>query len=138
MTKFVANILFLLLVAAPLTSSAQYQYMIDKHPLKKRHNVKTDIDVMKQNVEEYKLLRKQAKEDRKVSRMTMNRTYKIQTRKVRRRMMASRCEAAKFNGDHHFWCEPLHLFLRHGDAIPIRLRQSKCKMTSVKKKQKNG
>lgn len=112
--------------------------MIDKHPLKKRHSVKTDIDVMKQNVEEYKLLRKQAKEDRQVSRMTMNRTYKIQTRKVRRRMMESRCEAARFNGDHHFWCEPLHLFLRHGDAIPIRLRQSKCKMTTVKKKQKNG
>ena len=53
-------------------------------------------------------------------------------------MMESRCEAARFNGDHHFWCEPLHLFLRHGDAIPIRLRQSKCKMTTVKKKQKNG
>ena len=46
MTKFVANILFLLLAAAPLTASAQYQYMIDKHPLKKRHSVKSDIDEM--------------------------------------------------------------------------------------------
>ena len=133
MKLFVANILFLLLMAAPFASSAQYQYMFDNKSDKHKHSIKSDIDLMKLNVDEYKKMRKQAKEDRKVSRKTMNHTYRIQTRKTRKRMMASRCEAARFNGDHKFFCETLHQFWRHGDFMPFHIRQNKCKMITAKK-----
>ena len=132
MKFFVANILFLLLTAVPFTASAQYQYMFDKTPDKHKHSIKSDIDLMKLNVDEYKKMRKEAKEDRKVSRKTMNHTYRIQTRKTRKRMLASRCEAARFNGDHTFLCEPFHRFWRHGEFIPFHLWHNKCKMTAKK------
>ena len=134
MKLFVANILFLLLMAAPFASSAQYQYLLDTKSDKHKHSIKSDIEMMKLNVDEYKKMKQEAKEDRKASRQTISHTYKIQTRKTRRRMMASRCEAAKFNGDHHFWCEPLHMLWRHGDFMPYIFahNRSKCKM-SVKK-----
>ena len=133
MKLFVANILFLLLMAAPFASSAQYQYMFDNKSDKNKHSIKSDIDLMKLNVDEYKKMRKEAKEDRKVSRKTMNHTYRIQTRMTRKRMMASRCEAARFNGDHKFFCETLHQFWRHGDFMPFHIRQNKCKMMTAKK-----
>ncbi|MBR6310398.1 MAG: hypothetical protein IKR52_04275 [Paludibacteraceae bacterium] len=133
--KFIAaNILFLLLMAAPFASSAQYQYLFDNKSDKHKHSVKSDIEMLKSNVEEYKKMKQEAKEDRKVSRQTTSHTYKIQKSYTRRRMMESRCEAAEFNGDHHFWCKPLHRFWRHGDFMPYIFahNKGKCKM-SVKK-----
>jgi hypothetical protein len=134
MKFIVANILFLLLVAAPFASSAQYQYLFDIKSDKHKHSVKSDIEMLKSNVEEYKKMKQEAKEDRKVSRQTTSHTYKIQKSYTRRRMMESRCEAAEFNGDHHFWCKPLHRFWRHGDFMPYIFahNKGKCKM-SVKK-----
>ena len=135
MMKFiVTNILFLLLMAAPFASSAQYQYLFDNKSDKHKHSVKSDIEMLKSNVEEYKKMKQEAKEDRKASRQTMNHTYRIQKRYTRRRMMASRCEVAEFNGDHHFWCEPFHRLWRHGDFMPYIFahNRGKCKM-SVKK-----
>lgn len=134
MKFIVANILFLFLAAAPFTASAQYQYLFDIKSDKHKHSIKSDIDVLKLNVEEYKKMKQEAKEDRKASRQTVSHTYRIQKRYVRKRMMASRCEAAEFNGDHHFWCKPLHTFWRHGDFMPYIFahNKSKCKM-SVKK-----
>ena len=106
---------------------------VDNKSDKNKHSIKSDIDLMKLNVDEYKKMRKEAKEDRKVSRKTMNHTYRIQTRMTRKRMMASRCEAARFNGDHKFFCETLHQFWRHGDFMPFHIRQNKCKMITAKK-----
>ena len=132
MKFFVANILFLLLTVAPFTASAQYQYMFDLKSDKQKRTIKGDIDMLKTNVDEYKKAQKLAKEERRASRKTMNHTYRIQKRYVRKRMMASRCEAARFNGDHNFLCEPLHQFWRHGELLPFHLWQRKCKMTAKK------
>ena len=102
-------------MTVPFASSAQYQYMFDRKPDKVRHSFRGDIDMLKTNVDEYKKMKQERKEEKKVSKMTINHTYKIQTRKTRKRMMASRCKAARFNGDHRLiWCPTLHKIWKHG------------------------
>ena len=56
------------------------------------------------------------KDNWKSSRQTISHTYKIQTRKTRKRMMASRCKASHFNGDNTLFCSTLHKLYKHGQV----------------------
>lgn len=126
MKNLFAKILFLLLMAVPMASVAQYQYLFDNQTEIKKRNVKEDIETLKQNVEKYKQDQQIARENHKASKLTVKHTYKIQTRKTRKRMMASRCKASEFNGDHSFWCLTLHKFFTHGQLYYHERRSSKC------------
>ena len=50
-------------MAAPFASSAQYQYLFDNKSDKHKHSVKSDIEMLKSNVEEYKKMKQEAKEE---------------------------------------------------------------------------
>lgn len=126
MKNLIAKILFLLLMAVPMTSVAQYQYLFDNQTEIKKRNVKEDIVTLKQNVEKYKQEQQIARENHKASKLTVKHTYKIQDSKTRRRMMSSRCKASRFNGDHSIWCATIHRFFTHGQLYYHERRGSKC------------
>lgn len=100
-----AKILILLLMVAPMTLSAQqYKYSIDAHPPKKHHvPIKYRIETMKQDMKQSKEQRQIRHENEKASKLTIKNTYRIQTKKVKKRMIASRKKADIFNGDESIW-----------------------------------
>ncbi len=126
MKNLIAKILFLLLMAAPTTVIAQYQYLFDNQSEIKHRNIKVDISEFKQNVENYKMEQQIARENHKASKQTVKHTYSIQTFKTRMRMKASRCTASRFNGDHSIWCATIHRFFTHGQLYYHERRGSKC------------
>mgnify|MGYP006988863854 CR=1 FL=1 len=115
MKTLATKILILLMLMPQVAVLAQYQYCIDVNPPKK-HFVKfkdrREINKMEDESEKaLQLVRKVRKES---SEKIAQHSYKIQTRKVRKRMLASRCKAANFNGNKSFWCSNLHKIKRHG------------------------
>lgn len=116
MKNFVAKILFLLFLGSPTATMAQYQYLFDNQSQKVKRSIKNDVEMLKQNVEYYKAQKQINKDNWKSSRQTISHTYKIQTRKTRKRMMASRCKASHFNGDNTLFCSTLHKLYKHGQV----------------------
>lgn len=115
MRNYAAKILFFLVLLSPFMGIAQYKYSIDiAAPKKNRVPIKEQYQIAKQELEESREKAQIRKENAKVSKMTINHTYSIQTRKVRQRMKQSRCRAAQYNGYKSFWCLTLHKFKRHG------------------------
>ena len=105
MKNAIAKILFLLLMTASLPLSAQhYKYSIDVNPPKKHHvNLKYQVEALKTDAEEAKKQRIIRRENEKASKQTVRNTYRIQTHKVKKRMIATRRKSDAYNGDESVW-----------------------------------
>ena len=106
-------------MTAPMPLSAQhYKYSIDVNPPKKHHiDLKYQVETMKADAEEAKKQRIIRRENEKASRQTVRNTYRIQTHKVKKRMIATRRKSDAYNGDESVW----RIMIKNKNTMKIKI-----------------